>query len=62
VTGPPFNSAPFPPGGAIEAAVGSATAIFANGDAATFAYTVNGTSQTEAIARQAFVAPGTVCR
>jgi len=28
----------------------------------TFAYTVNGRSQTKAIARQVFVAPGTVCR
>ena len=66
VAGPPFNAVPFPPGGtpggAVETEVGSATATFANGNSATFAYTVNGTSQTKAIARQVFVAPGTVCR
>ena len=66
VTGPAFGSAPFPPGGspggAIETPVGSATVSFANGNAATFSSTVDGTAQTKAISRQVFVAPGTVCR
>ena len=66
VTGPPFNTVPFTPGGspggAIEAEVGTATATFADGNSATLAYTVNGTTQTKAITRQVFVAPGTVCQ
>ena len=66
VAGPPFNAVPFPPegsaGGAVETPVGSASVTFANGNAATFAYTVNGSAQSRAITRQVFVAPGTVCR
>ncbi len=66
VSGPPFNSVPFPPegspGGAIETEVGTATATFAGGNSATFAYTVNGVAQTKTITRQVFVPPGTVCR
>jgi hypothetical protein len=66
VTGPPFYAQPFPPegspGGAIETTVGTAMLTFANGNSATFAYTVNGVSQTKPILRQVFVAPGTVCQ
>lgn len=60
-TGPPFNSIPFDSTKVIEKEVGTAAAAFANGNAATFAYTVNSTSQTKPIARQVFVPPGTVC-
>jgi len=35
---------------------------FANGNGATFAYTVNGVTQSKAIARQVFAPPGTVCQ
>ncbi len=59
VGGPPFNSVPW--GAVAETEIGSATATFANGNSATFAYTVNGVSQTKAITRQVFAAPGTVC-
>jgi hypothetical protein len=65
VTGPPFNAVPFPPGGspggAIEAQVGTATATFANGNSATFSYTVSGVAQAKQITRQVFAPPGTVC-
>jgi len=66
VTGPPFNAVPFPPegspGGPIETIVGNATATFADGNDATFFYTVAGVSQSKLISRFVFAAPGTVCR
>ncbi len=61
VAGPLFNSAPFGPP-PVETEIGTATVTFANGNAATFAYTVNGVAQTKAITRQVFVQPGTVCQ
>jgi hypothetical protein len=65
VAGPPFDRLPFPPGGtpggAVETVVGNATVTFAHGNAASFAYTVNGVAQTKAVTRQVFVAPGTAC-
>jgi hypothetical protein len=42
--------------------VGTATLSFANGNAGSFAYTVNGVAQTKAITRQVFRTPGTVCQ
>jgi hypothetical protein len=42
--------------------VGTATFTFTDGNAATFAYTVNGVNQTKAITRQVFRTPGTVCQ
>jgi hypothetical protein len=63
--GPPFNSVPFPPmgtpGGATFASVGMATITFSDGNNASFAYTVDGVSQTKAITRQVFRPAGTVC-
>jgi hypothetical protein len=38
------------------------TLTFTDGNNATFAYTVNGESQSKAITRQIFVSPGTVCQ
>jgi hypothetical protein len=61
-TGPAFNATPFNPANVILTAVGTATLIFANGNGATFAYTVNGESQVKSITRQVFRAPGTVCQ
>ncbi len=46
----------------METTVGTATATFTDGNSATFAYTVSGVTQSKAITRQVFVAPGTVCR
>jgi len=61
-TGPAFNSAPFDPTKVTRTVVGTATFSFANGNAATFAYAVNGVPQTKTITRQLFVPPaGTVC-
>ncbi len=62
VGGPPFNLMPWNQNAVVETEVGTATASFTDGNAATFAYTVNSTSQTKAITRQVFVAPGTVCQ
>jgi serine protease len=64
-TGPAFNALPFNPNAVQRATVGTATLSFSNGNAGSFSYQVNdganvGT-QTKAITRQVFAAPGTVC-
>jgi len=61
-TGPPFNAVPFNPAAVVGTAVGTATFTFANGNSATFAYTVNGVAQMKTITREIFRAPGTVCQ
>ena len=61
VKGPAFDSVPFDGSKVVETFVGDATVTFADGNRATFAYTVNGTTQAKAVTRQVFVAPGTVC-
>jgi len=61
-TGPPFNSVPFNPSAIVATPVGSATFTFANGNSATFAYTVNGISQAKAITREIFSGSGTSCQ
>jgi hypothetical protein len=38
------------------------TLTFVTGNSATFAYTVNGISQSKSIAREILVAPGTLCQ
>ena len=57
-TGPPFDAVPFPPigsaGGATGAAVGSGTLTFSDANNGSFAYTVNGISQTKSITRETF--------
>jgi len=60
-TGSPFSAVPFDPSRFVATPVGTATLTFTNGNAASFAYTVNGVSQTKAITRQVFTNPGTVC-
>ncbi|MGH8850917.1 MAG: hypothetical protein ACREYD_07975 [Casimicrobiaceae bacterium] len=66
LTGPPFDTTPFPPLGSpmgpAVAIVGSASFTFADGNHATFAYTVDGVAQSKAITRQVFANPGTVCQ
>ena len=60
--GPPFSAVPFNPALVTRTVVGMATLSFANGNAATFAYTVNGVAQSKQITRQLFNPPaGTVC-
>jgi hypothetical protein len=66
LNGPAFNAVPFPPigapGGPTGVVVGTATFTFANGNAATFNYTVDGATQTKSITREVFTSPGTVCQ
>jgi hypothetical protein len=58
LTGPAFDAAPFPPlgspGGATGTVVGTGTIAFSGSNDASFAYTVNGISQTKKVTRQAF--------
>jgi hypothetical protein len=61
-TGPAFNAVPFNPMSIVGTDVGTATFTFTNGNNATFAYTVNGISQTKTITREIFRPPGTVCQ
>ncbi len=62
VSGPSFDSVPWSKSSVVETPVGTATATFANGNAANFAYNLNGTSGNKTISRQVFVPPGTVCQ
>ncbi len=61
-TGPPFSANPWDPAGVALTPVGSLTLTFADGNHASFAYTVNAVAQTKQITRQVFQAPGTTCR
>jgi uncharacterized repeat protein (TIGR02543 family) len=61
VAGPPFDAVPFDPAKVTETQVGTATVTFGNGNAAEFAYTVNGSAQTKSITRQIWEPPGTAC-
>lgn len=61
-TGPAFSAVPFSPSQVSTTAVGTATFTFSDANNGTFAYTVNGTSQTKPITRQVFSTPATTCR
>jgi hypothetical protein len=61
-TGPAFNSVPFNPASVVATAVGMATFTFADGNDATFSYTVNGIAQQKTITREVFSGAGTVCQ
>jgi hypothetical protein len=61
-TGPAFSANPWNPAGVAATEVGTATFAFTGPDAGTFSYTVQGVSQSKAIARQVFGTPVTVCR
>ncbi|HWZ72214.1 MAG TPA: hypothetical protein VN326_12185 [Casimicrobiaceae bacterium] len=58
LSGPAFNTIPFPPlgspGGAVATAVGSGTLTFSDANNGSFAYTINGIAQTKPITRQIF--------
>jgi serine protease len=60
--GPAYDAVPFRPSSIVTTPVGSGTLTFSDGNAATFAYTVNGIAQSKSITRQVFRVPGTVCR
>ncbi len=53
-TGPAFNAVPFNPAAVIATPIGTGTLTFSDGNDGTFAYTVNGVSQTKAITHQVF--------
>ena len=59
--GPPFNAVPFNPALVVPTAVGTGTLTFTDAANGTFAYTVNGVSQTKAITREVF-GPVPTCR
>jgi YVTN family beta-propeller protein len=53
-TGPPFNAQPFEPNRVTRTPMGAGTLTFTGARSGTFAYTVNGVSQTKAIVPQEF--------
>ena len=59
--GPAFNAVPFNPALVVPTAVGNGTLTFTDAANGTFAYTVNGITQTKAITRQVF-GPLPTCR
>jgi hypothetical protein len=62
-SGPTFGAVPFDSAAVVRTVVGNATFTFANGNAGTFAYVVNGVAQTKPIARYLFAPPaGTLCQ
>src|SRR5258705_344508 len=60
-TGPAFSANPWNPSQVVVTPVGSATFTFADASSGTFAYTVNGVSQSKPIVREVFATPPTVC-
>ena len=60
-TGPAFSAIPFDPAQVVATEVGNATFTFATADTGTFAYTVNGVTQTKPIMREVFATPVPVC-
>ncbi len=67
-SGPAFNAVPFDPTKVTRTTVGTATFTFTDGNDGMFAYSVdlgdgvNKGTQSKAISRQVFRAPGTVCQ
>src|SRR4029450_3784181 len=65
-SGPPFSAVPFDPLAVLRPEAGTAMVTFANGNAATFTFTVNDggktTTQTKSITRQVFRGSGTACQ
>jgi hypothetical protein len=67
-TGPAFNAVPFNPAMVQSTKVGTAKFTFTDGNNATFDYTVqladmtNAVTQSKAITREVFAAPGTACQ
>jgi serine protease len=60
--GPAFNAVPFSPSAVKLTQVGTFFLSFADGNAGTFSYSVNGVAQSKSITRQVFRTPGTMCR
>jgi hypothetical protein len=60
--GPPLDALVFDPSRVTAAAVGDATLTFANGNEATFAWSVGEAKGSSTITRQIFDPPGTICQ
>ena len=58
-SGPPFDAVPFDPTQVVGIVVGTGTLAFTDLNTGTFAYTVNGVTQTKSIIRQIFDQPPT---
>ena len=61
-TGPVFSAQPFDPAQVVATPVGPMTLAFTDGNTGTFSWTVDGESGSEAITREIFEPPGTVCQ
>jgi len=61
-TGPALNAVPFDSSTVVGTTVGRATFTFADGNHASFDYTINEVAQTKQITRQVFAPPGTICQ
>jgi hypothetical protein len=61
-TGAPFSASPWNSAQVAGNTVGNATFTFTDSNTGTFAYTVNGVSQTKSITRLVIANPTTVCR
>jgi hypothetical protein len=60
-TGPSFDSTPFDSSRVVATEVGSGTFTFTGADAGSFAYTLNGVTQTKPIMRETFNTPVPTC-
>ena len=61
-TGPSFDAVPFDPQVVKATEVGTLQLTFQNGNQGTFAYTLDGVTQSKTITRQVFRTPGTICQ
>ncbi|MGE5737328.1 MAG: hypothetical protein ACM34F_00410 [Betaproteobacteria bacterium] len=61
-TGPSFDTVPFLPARVTATPVGTASVTFTSGNAATFAWSIEGVTRSTPITRQIFAAPGTICQ
>jgi hypothetical protein len=61
-SGPAFSASPWDPAKVTVTKVGTVTVTFSDANNATFAYTLNGVSQSKPITRQVFATPQTVCK
>jgi hypothetical protein len=60
-TGPSFNANPFDPALIVTTEVGTGTFTFTDSDTGSFAYTLNGVTQTKPIMREVFATPVPTC-
>jgi hypothetical protein len=60
-TGPPFSATPWNPAQVVATPAGTATFTFSDFNNATFAYTVDGISQSKPITREVFATPASTC-